>query len=123
MVFSERMRMLIEERNITQKQLASDLAIPGSTLGGYVQGTSEPDFQMLIMIADYFHVTTDYLLGHFGDQTENDREDDLLRVFRCLTPVQQETYLEQGKAIIKVNMKEPAKSPKPATGAGGKTGR
>ena len=45
MAFSEILRTLIDERDLTQKQLAQDLHIPVSTLGGYVQGTSEPDVQ------------------------------------------------------------------------------
>ena len=63
MNFSDKLRSLLEERGITHKLLANDLRIPVSTLGGYFQGTSEPDFQTLKIIAGYFEVTTDYLLG------------------------------------------------------------
>ena len=42
MSFSERLRALIEERGLMQKQVAIDLKIPVSTLGGYVQGVSDP---------------------------------------------------------------------------------
>ncbi|HBM99237.1 MAG TPA: XRE family transcriptional regulator [Ruminococcus sp.] len=105
MDFSDKLRLLIEERNITQKFLASDLKIPASTLGGYVQGTSEPDFQTLKIIANYFHVTTDYLLDLPRDNAKNSREDDLLRIFRSLSSEQKDLYLEQGKAFIKINSK------------------
>lgn len=47
MLFHEILRLLIEERGSTQKQTAKDLHIPVSTMGGYVQGTSEPDFATL----------------------------------------------------------------------------
>lgn len=47
MPFCDTLRNLIDERGLTQKQLAQDLEIPVSTLGGYVQGTSEPDFDTL----------------------------------------------------------------------------
>ncbi len=103
MVFSERLRSLIEENNITQKQLAIELQIPVSTLGGYVQGTSEPDFKTLIIIASYFNTTTDYLLGHHTKNIKNDRENEFLRILRALPEKQQQIYLEQGKAILKVN--------------------
>ncbi len=101
MRFCNRLRSLLEERELTQKQLASDLQIPVSTLGGYVQGTSESDFDTLRLIADYFKVTTDYLLDHHTDQVRSTEEGDLRRIFRSLTPTQQKIYLEQGRAFLK----------------------
>ena len=110
MNFSDKLRHLVEERNITQKQLANELHIPVSTFGGYVQGTSEPDFQTLRIIANYFNVSTDYLLDMPCGNSENSMEADLLRIFRSLTPEQQVIFLEQGKAFSKVNLKKNAKS-------------
>ena len=110
MIFSDKLRLLIEEQDLTQKQLAYDLKIPVSTLGGYVQGTSEPDFQTLKIIASYFDVTTDYLLDFYTNQVKSSKEDDLLRIFRSLSPEQQDLYLEQGKAFIKIKAKDSAKS-------------
>ena len=105
MKFFEKLRVLIEERNITQKQLAAELRIPVSTLGGYVQGTSEPDFETLKLFANYFNVAADYLLDIPKENAKNPKEDELLRIFRMLTSEQQDIYIEQGKAIIKVNLK------------------
>lgn len=122
MTFSDRLRMLIEERDITQKQLASDLHIPVSTLGGYVQGTSEPDFQTLILIAKYFNVTTDYLLDCRTSSIKSSNENELIRIYRSLSPEQQDLYLEQGKAFLKINAKENAKSSKPTSQNSGKVG-
>lgn len=110
MTFSQTLRSLIEERGITQKQLAHTLKIPVSTLGGYVQGTSEPDFETLKLFADYFHVSADYLLNLNAGQARNDLESELLRIFRTLDPQQQELYLEQGKAFLKFNARSSAKS-------------
>ncbi|MBE6749234.1 MAG: helix-turn-helix transcriptional regulator [Ruminococcaceae bacterium] len=103
MKFNDKLRMLIEEKELTQRELATQLKIPVSTLGGYVQGTSEPDFQTLVLFADFFNVSTDFLLNHTLTSEKADNEDDLLRVYRSLTPLQQEIYLEQGKAIMKFN--------------------
>lgn len=101
--FNTKLRSLIEERNITQKKAASDLNIAPSTMGGYVQGTSEPDFDTLKRIAIYFNVTSDYLLGIPNSKIQNSLEDDLLRIFRTLTSEQQILYIEQGKAFSKIN--------------------
>ena len=102
MKFCKILKSLIEERNLTQKRLAEELHIAVSTLGGYVQGTSEPDFEMLIMFANYFSVSTDFLLGlPSSAKTDSSKEENLLRIFRMLTSEQQDIYIEQGKAFLK----------------------
>lgn len=106
MRFNEILRELLSERGITQKQLARELGIPVSTLGGYVQGTSEPDFEMLKVLAGYFSVTTDYLLGMSASNTTSFREDTLLHIFRTLTCQEQEVYIEQGRAFGRARQKD-----------------
>ena len=102
MAFWEKLRMLIEERGLTQKQLALELRIPASTLGGYVQGTSTPDYDTLVEIADFFEVSVDFLLSHPTADTQDETEEDLLRVYRLLSPENRSIYLEQGKAFIRL---------------------
>ena len=106
MTFSETLRNLIEERNLTQKQIALDLSITQSTLGGYVQGTREPDFEILKLIARYFQVTTDYLLGYTVMPEVVSGENDLLRIYRSMDFEQRELYLEIGKVFLKNNRKK-----------------
>ncbi len=110
MTFADRLRMLIDEFDLTQKQLAVDLKIPTSTLGGYVQGTSEPDFETLKLLAGYFNVSTDYLLNYHYDKINSERENEILRIFRSLTKEQKDLYIEQGKAILRINAKKDVKS-------------
>jgi len=105
MTFSEQLRELIEERDLTQKELANELQIPVSTFGGYVQGTSEPDFETLKLLARYFGVSTDWLLDMEIGDAATDEEKDLLFLFRALTPQQRAVYLEQGRAFRKVSAK------------------
>lgn len=47
----------------TQAEFADALGISRSRVGMYETGAREPDFQTLEIIADFFHVDTDYLLG------------------------------------------------------------
>ena len=110
MNFCDILRTLIEEKNLTQKRVANDLHIPVSTMGGYVQGTSEPDFATLKILAQYFNVSSDYLIDLQTRNTHSHSEDELLRVFRSLSKKQQELYLEQGKVILKLNLKERTKN-------------
>ena len=101
MKFSDKLRMLIEERNLTQKQVAIDLNVAASTMGGYVQGSSEPDFDTLIKIAEYFNVSTDYLLNRLSKNTVDQDEEELLRVYRSMKKEYRQIYIEQGKAFLK----------------------
>lgn len=112
MKFCNKLRSLIEERNLTQKQVAKDLNIAPSTMGGYVQGSSEPDFEILKKLAKYFNVSTDYLLNVHTSESNSFLEDELLRVFRSMTDEQQCLFIEQGKVFVKANniQKEKAKS-------------
>ncbi len=103
MKFNEKLRLLIEEKNITQKKVAEDLHIAPSTMGGYVRGVSEPDFETLKTIAAYFGVTIDFLLDTENCGGESSAEDGLLKTFREMTPLQQETFVELGKTFVRVS--------------------
>jgi len=102
MQFGDLLRWLIEENELTQRQLSQELGLPASTLGNYVNNLREPDYDTLKRLAVYFNVSIDYLLNHHPKQGANDMEDDLLRVFRGLPPRQQRIFLEQGKATERV---------------------
>lgn len=101
--FCDKLRSLIEERDLTQKQVANDLNIAPSTMGGYVQGSSEPDFETLKTIANYFDVSTDYLLNVYEKKTNDALENELLRVFRTMETEYKHIFIEQGKAFLKVD--------------------
>ena len=62
-MFANRLKKLRKENKITQKELASNINVSPSTIGLYEQGRRAPDNETLAEIADYFEVTTDYLLG------------------------------------------------------------
>ena len=115
--FTEKLRMLMDERDMKQKDVAAALHIPVSTLGGYVQGKSQPDFAMLKLLSNFFNVSIDYLLDNTTGDIQTEKESELLRIFRSLTAEQQELYIEQGRAFIKVNARVTAKSSKSATGS------
>jgi len=106
MNFGDRLKILIEEKDMTQKELAAQLNIAPSTVSSYVQNTREPDFATLRMIAKYFDVSIDYLLDYSTGHTSSKQEDELLRVFRTLTPEQKEICIEQTKVFMKLNIRE-----------------
>lgn len=63
-MFSERIKKLREENNISQIDLAEYLGISQQALSKWENGKNEPDNDSLIKIAKYFNVSTDYLLGN-----------------------------------------------------------
>lgn len=66
MEFSERLYRLRLERGIYQKQLAAHLHVSIGTISNYENGVHSPDLRTLSKIAEFFHVSVDYLL----DRTE-----------------------------------------------------
>lgn len=64
MTFGERLRELREEKGITQKALAEILGVSPRMVSFYESGAHFlSDEVQLCRLADYFNVTTDYLLG------------------------------------------------------------
>ena len=108
MSFGDNLRTLIEERDMTQKELAAQLNIAPSTMGSYVQNTREPDFATLKAIAKFFNVSVDYLLDNHTGKATSHKEDELLRVFRAMEPEQQNICLEQCRVFIRIKSKEKA---------------
>lgn len=62
--FGERLQQLRKSKKISQQQLADDLHINRGTYAHYEINKRQPDYDILIKIADYFHVSVDYLLGN-----------------------------------------------------------
>lgn len=63
-----KIRELRNERHITQLKLALDLHMSQNTISRYESGEREPGITELIRIADYFHVSIDYLVGRTDDR-------------------------------------------------------
>ncbi|MBQ4465168.1 MAG: helix-turn-helix transcriptional regulator [Oscillospiraceae bacterium] len=58
----KRLRELRKQRHITQQKLALELDMSQNTISRYESGEREADYQTLILFADYFDVSIDYLL-------------------------------------------------------------
>ena len=67
--FSEKIKALRQEKGVTQKAVAEYLGIFEQAYQKYEYGHHEPNHAITVKLADYFGVTTDYLLG----RTDNNR--------------------------------------------------
>lgn len=63
MEFKERLKELRKKRGYSQAQLAEKLGLSKSTIGAYETGDIKPSIEALNLIADFFNVDIDYLLG------------------------------------------------------------
>lgn len=61
--FGELLSELRKDRKLTQKELATAIFVTPGTISNYEIGAHFPDVEKLIELADFFDVTTDYLLG------------------------------------------------------------
>lgn len=71
-----RLVQLRKEFNKTQSDIAKVLEITRPAYTAYEKGSRNPDYETLDKLANYFEVTTDYLLGRSDNRnmTEKDEE-------------------------------------------------
>lgn len=62
-ILAERMQLLRKERKLTQKDVAAHLGITVRTYQYYEGDDHRPDLETIVALADFYNVTTDYLLG------------------------------------------------------------
>ena len=70
-MFGKRLKELRIIANMKQKDVAKLLNVSPSTIGMYEQGRRDPDTETVIFIANYFGVTTDFLLGKVDEQKQD----------------------------------------------------
>ncbi|MFE9945422.1 helix-turn-helix domain-containing protein [Bacillus velezensis] len=76
-MLGKRITSLRKKANLTQEQMATKLNITRSALSQYELGTRNPDYDLLIKIADFFDVSIDYLLrgeDHYKDKARELRK-------------------------------------------------
>ncbi|MED4885052.1 MULTISPECIES: helix-turn-helix transcriptional regulator [Bacillus] len=62
-MLAERLIKLRKQKKRTQQDMADYLGITRPAYTAYERGTRQPDYDTLEKLADYFEVSTDYLLG------------------------------------------------------------
>lgn len=62
-MYYQRIRDLREDSDLKQKEIASVLGIDQRVYSNYETGKREIPVHLLVALADYYHVTTDYILN------------------------------------------------------------
>lgn len=77
-MISKRLKELRHEKNLLQKDIANYLNISTSAYGYYEQGKRNLDSDTIKSLADFFNVSTDYLLGRTDNKEDyTSRESEL----------------------------------------------
>lgn len=59
----EQLKILRKQKGLYQKDVANFLGVDRTTYVKYENGVSEPDYNTLVKLAEFFNVSVDYLLG------------------------------------------------------------
>ena len=60
-------------KGVTQKQVAAYIGCSYQCYQKYENGSREPDFETLFLLADYFETSIDYILGRVTFNTEEEK--------------------------------------------------
>jgi transcriptional regulator, xre family len=61
--FGERLGELLIERNISQRKLSRIIGVSSPTISDWVKGKVQPTADNILLVAEFFDVSTDYILG------------------------------------------------------------
>jgi transcriptional regulator with XRE-family HTH domain len=101
-----KLRSLREERKINQQKIAMDLQISQASVSKYEIGSAEPDIGTIVKLAEYFNVSTDYLLGvseiklPLTKSDLSDMEIEHLVAYRSLSKIQKEKVCAYIQGIL-----------------------
>lgn len=73
-VFAIRLTNLLEENNVSQTSISNTIGITRQAISQYCNGGTTPNVEILIKIAKYFDVSSDYLIG-LSDTPATDIDD------------------------------------------------
>ena len=99
MSFSFRIKELREERGLSQARLARELGVGTGSVGMWESTSEIPPVKKLLLIADYFGVSLDYLVGKSDTRAPSAaQEDPFFAEYRTLSPTQKELLKELVKS-------------------------
>ncbi len=66
-IFAERLQELMKEQGLNQVRLAERVGVKQNTISAWLLKKKEPSLTSLWLVADYFGVDVDYLIGRKDD--------------------------------------------------------
>lgn len=82
MHIADRIQQLRKAKGISQEELAEHIGVSRQAVSKWESGQSTPDMEKIILLSDYFAVTTDYLLKGMEPQVEEAKNNGIsLQIF------------------------------------------
>lgn len=73
-MFPQRVKELRKRNNLTQEKFGKIMNVSYQTVGSWERGERQPSYETAKKIADYFEVSTDYLLGKSVPEWASDKD-------------------------------------------------
>lgn len=64
--FPSKLKKARRDTGFTQREVAKEIGIPHSTIANYEIGRTQPDLETLGILADFYEISVDWLLGTKG---------------------------------------------------------
>ncbi|WP_313563582.1 helix-turn-helix domain-containing protein [Ruminiclostridium cellobioparum] len=107
---SLRLKELREEKRLLQKDIAKLLNITTSAYGFYEQGKRDPDTEVVRLLADFYSVTSDYILGLTDNKKQhiqkNNNDDSFKLLLKKIENLSDESKKELEKYVDLLNIKD-----------------
>ncbi len=97
-MFDNRLKLLREARGFTQNEIASKVGISQRAYANYERDEREPSAEILLRIAHFFDVSTDYLLGCSVRSDVSAAENVMVKKYRTLD--------EHGRKMVEFTLHE-----------------
>lgn len=98
-LFQVRLSELRQSFNLNQEEFAKIIKVDTSTIAKYETGDRKPNYDTLVKIADFFGVSTDYLLG----RSDNPQMTEIEIAVRGLPLEIQKLLLDKDNALPALN--------------------
>ena len=118
-IFSERLRELREEKQLSMLALAKKIGVSDAAICKWENGTNEPKACYIILLANFFEVSTDYLLGlenesgynkfsvpQKNNPTSSFESQEIIELFFKLSPDLRHRALTYLRSLFEINEQE-----------------
>lgn len=110
-MFDDRLKNLRIKKGLNMRQVAKDLDLSYTTYVGYEKNEREPNSEVLVMIADYFSCSVDYLIGRKtkpdiklekdkGNEKFDVRKQQIIKNFELMNEQGKEMLLDYSEFLI-----------------------
>ena len=70
MKFQDKLQMLRKSKGLSQEKLGYEIGVSRQAITKWENGSAMPEVEKVILLSEFFHVTTDYLLKEYIEEPE-----------------------------------------------------